>query len=102
MELNSTQEKDVGDTVGTASPAQPVVDDGIDQHQAETVAPAAETAPAATIVEKKTTIQLFTSTTIRLTSRKTGNDTYNDVINRDLDKLGCPSAEAIVKAQDGQ
>jgi hypothetical protein len=36
---------------------------------------------------KKTTIQLFTSTTDRLTSRKRGRDTYDDVINRDLDTI---------------
>jgi hypothetical protein len=96
MELNSTQEKDVGDTTGAPAASSQEVDG---QHQSPSGTPAA-TQPA--IVDKKTTIQLFTSTTIRLTSRKTGNDTYNDVINRDLDKLGCPSAEQIVKAQGGQ
>jgi hypothetical protein len=48
-----------------------------------------------TVSDKKTTIQLFTSTTKRLTYRKRGNDTYDDVINRDLDTLKCPSLKVI-------
>lgn len=98
MELNSTQEPAAdGDTMDAESPLQHPVG-GMHQHPAETEAPVEKE----DVVYKKTTIQLFTSTTVRLTSRKHGNDTYNDVINRDLDSLGCPSAEQIVKAQEGQ
>ena len=34
--------------------------------------------------DKKTTIQLFASTTEKLTKHKRGNDTYDDVINRHM------------------
>lgn len=97
MELNSTQEKDVGVSEtkdpGQAAPCNPAATaQGAD---------APVTTPPA-VVNKKTTIQLFTSTTTRLTHRKHGNDTYDDVINRDLDTLGCPGAEQILKEREGK
>ena len=39
---------------------------------------------SAPTVGKKTTIQLFASTTEKLTKHKRGNDTYDDVINRHM------------------
>ena len=76
MELNSTQENGVvQEPVGLlAAPASPAP-----------VAAPAQTPVA--VADKKTTIQIFASTAKRLTERKKGNDTYDDVLNRDLDTL---------------
>jgi hypothetical protein len=69
MELNSTQETDDdGATADTTVHAGIISDEG-------------------TPAQKKTTIMVFVGTTKRLTKRKRGNDTYDDVINRDLDTL---------------
>jgi len=70
MELNSTQEP-----VQKAEPHEVVPADIVGT------------------VGKKTTIQLFVTTTKRLTDRKRGNDTYDDVINRDLDTIEKISAK---------
>lgn len=90
MEQNSTQGSDEPDTI---NPETAPVD----------VPPEANATPVEK-VDKKTTIQVFTSTTEILTAEKRGNDTYDTVIRRDrkvIDALrkGYPD---IYKALAGQ
>ena len=65
MEQNSTQELGAEETPLSSETPTPV-----------------QKAPEAD-PSKKTTIQVFTSTTRILTAEKHGNDTYDDVIRRD-------------------
>lgn len=69
MEQNSTQGSDEPDTINPETTPSDVT-------------PSPSASPAEK-VDKKTTIQVFTSTTEILTAEKRGNDTYDTVIRRD-------------------